>query len=394
MTTGDGSVVESFIEALLDDDAQSLYERAPCGYLSTTPDGTIIKANQTFLTLTGYPREAVVGRKRFAELLPAGGRLYHETHFAPMLRMQGSAREIALELVCADGSRLPVLVNAVLESDSAGNPVVIRTAVFDASHRRRYEQELLREKERAEVSEARATALARTLQQTLIPPDVPDIDGLEVAAGYRPAGDGSEVGGDFYDIFQAGDDEWVVAIGDVCGKGADAAVVTALARYTLRAAVVQNPSLVRAMSLLNDALHRAETDRFCTAVVLRLRRADGEWRVSSCCAGHPLPLHVTREGVVGSIGRAGTVLGVLDQLELSETVTDLASGDALVVYTDGVTEARAPSGAFFGESRLLARVASANRNGEDISSSLLQDVLDFQAGVARDDVAIVAVRVP
>jgi sigma-B regulation protein RsbU (phosphoserine phosphatase) len=394
MTTGDGDVVESFFEALLDDDAQALYERAPCGYLSTTPDGTIIKANQTFLTLTGYPREAVVGRKRFAEMLTAGGRLYHETHFAPMLRMQGSAREIALELLCADGSRLPVLINSVLESDSAGNPVVIRTAVFDASHRRRYEQELLREKERAEASEARATTLARTLQQTLIPPNVPRIEGLELAAEYRPAGDGSEVGGDFYDIFQGADDEWVVAIGDVCGKGVDAAVVTALARHTLRAAVAQDPSPAWALSLLNDALHRAETDRFCTAGILRFRRTNGDWRVSSCSAGHPLPLHVTRGGAVQAVGRGGTVLGVMDELELPETVIDLARGDALVVYTDGVTEARTPSGEFFGEARLLARVGSAHRAGANISSSLLEDVLHFQAGVARDDIAIVAVRVP
>jgi sigma-B regulation protein RsbU (phosphoserine phosphatase) len=224
MTAGHEYVVEGFIEALLDDDAEALYDRAPCGYLSTTPDGTIVKVNDTFLTLSGYARDDIVGRKRFAELLSAGGRIYHETHYAPMLRMQAVAREIALELVCADGRRLPILVNSVLERDESGHASIIRTAIFDASHRRRYERELLREKERAEASQARATALARTLQQTLIPPHIPAIDGLDVSAEYRPAGDGSEVGGDFYDIFQASDDDWVVVIGDVCGKGVDAAV--------------------------------------------------------------------------------------------------------------------------------------------------------------------------
>ena len=301
MTGADGDTVDDFLQALLDDDPQTLYDRAPCGYLSTAPDGTIVKVNATFLTLTGYSLDALVGRKRFVELLTGGGRIYHETHYAPMLQMQGSAREIALDLVCADQRRLPVLVNSVLERDSFGNPVVIRTAVFDASHRRSYEEELLRQRQRAEESEARATALARTLQQTLIPPHLPEIDGVEVGAEYRPAGDGSEVGGDFYDFFQAGDD-WVVTIGDVCGKGVEAAVVTALARYTLRAAAMQDPSPAGALTLLNDALHRSDADRFCTAAVMRLCRIESGWRVSVCSAGHPLPLHIAVRSRVSRLG--------------------------------------------------------------------------------------------
>jgi sigma-B regulation protein RsbU (phosphoserine phosphatase) len=387
MSAGDGNVVDGFIEALLDDDAQTLYERAPCGYLSTTPDGTIIKANATFLTLTGYSRDDLVGHRRFVDLLTGGGRIYHETHYAPMLRLHGTAREIALDIVCADGRRLPVLVNAVLERDDSGDPVVIRTAVFDASHRRRYEEELLREKQRA-------TSLARTLQQTLIPPHVPDIDGLEVAAEYRPAGDGSEVGGDFYDIFQADDDDWVITIGDVCGKGAGAAVVTALARYTLRAAAMQDPSPAHALSLLNDALLRADTDRFCTAAMLRLRRLNGIWELSSCAAGHPLPLHIDAGHNVTSIGRTGTLLGVLPQVKLFEATTRLAPGDTVVTYTDGVTEARAPDGNFYSDQRLLTKLAAATGTATDIATAVLTDVLDYQRRIARDDIAIVTVRVP
>jgi sigma-B regulation protein RsbU (phosphoserine phosphatase) len=300
MTGTDDDTVEGFLEALLDDDPKTLYDRAPCGYLSTTPDGTILKANATFLTLTGYPREALVGRKRFVDLLAAGGRIYHETHYAPMLQMQGSAREIALELVCADQRRLPVLVNSVLEKDHSGNPSVIRTAVFDATARRSYEEELLRQMKRAEQSEARATALARTLQQTLIPPHLPVIEGVDVGAEYRPAGDGSEVGGDFYDFFQAGDD-WVVAIGDVCGKGVEAAVVTALARYTLRAAAVQHASPAAALALLNEAMLSAGVDRFCTMAVLRLSRAEEGWQAVVCSAGHALPIRVASDGRVSQL---------------------------------------------------------------------------------------------
>jgi PAS domain S-box-containing protein len=168
---------EDFYDALLDDDAEQLYDRAPCGYLSTAPDGTVVKVNQTFLTLTGYRREELVGRRRFVDLLAPGGRIYHETHYAPMLQMQGTAREIALDLVTADRSRVPVLVNAVLERAADGTPRVIRAAVFDARDRREYERELVRAKERAEESEARARALAQTLQQTLVPPAPPTVPG-------------------------------------------------------------------------------------------------------------------------------------------------------------------------------------------------------------------------
>ena len=394
MTPGAGEIIEGFIDALLDDDAETLYDRAPCGYLSVTPDGIIIKVNATFVALTGYTREQLIGRKRFIELLTAGGKLYHETHYAPMLRMQGTAREIALELVCADSRRLPVLVNSVLERDELGEPVVIRAAVFDASHRRLYEQELLRQKQRAEASEARAAALARTLQQTLIPPVLPGIDGLEVAAAYRPAGDGSEVGGDFYDIFQTGHHEWVIVIGDVCGKGAEAAVVTALMRYTLRAVVMQDRSPAYALSTLNKAMRLFHTTRFCTAALLHLTDDNGSWTLTSCAAGHPPPLHIKTGGVVIPVGWSGTLLGVLDEVALSDSTLILAAGDAIVVYTDGVTEAREASGEFYGDTRLSQHMAHAAGSARDLVSSLLRDVLDFQNGVARDDIAIVALRVP
>ncbi len=181
-------VLEAFLEALAGDDPDRLYDRAPCGYLTTTPDGLIAKVNQTFLTLTGYPRAELVGQRRLVDLLTPGGRIYHETHYAPLLQMHGTAREIALDLVCADERRLPVLINSVLERDACGSPTVIRTAVFDATQRREYERELLRAKQRAEESEAHAIALARTLQQTFIPPAHPQIPGLELGRAIPPRG--------------------------------------------------------------------------------------------------------------------------------------------------------------------------------------------------------------
>jgi PAS domain S-box-containing protein len=135
---------------LIEESAEDLYEHAPCGYVSALPDGTIVKVNQTFLDWTGHGREDLVGRRRFQDLLTAGGRIFHETHYAPLLRMQGAVREIAVDVVCADGGRLPVLINSVLKRDGDGKPLLVRTTVFNATDRKEYERELLRERQRAE----------------------------------------------------------------------------------------------------------------------------------------------------------------------------------------------------------------------------------------------------
>lgn len=134
----------------LEESAEDLYENAPCGYVSALPDGLLVKVNQTFLNWTGFRREDLIGRRRFQDLLTAGGRIFHETHFAPLLRMQGEVREIALEIGCADGRRLPVLVHSVLRKDGSGAPLLTRTTVFNAADRSTYERELRREREKAE----------------------------------------------------------------------------------------------------------------------------------------------------------------------------------------------------------------------------------------------------
>ena len=393
MTTGDGELSEGFLEALLDDDPQTLYDRAPCGYLSTTPDGTIVKANATFLSLTGYAREDLLGCRRFVDLLTPGSRIYHETHYAPMLRMQDVAREIAMDLVSAQGARLPVLVNAVLERDDEGHPVVIRAAVFDAAVRRSYEAELLREKRRAEASEARAQALARALQRTLLPPHLPGLPGLELGVEYRPAGDGTQLGGDFYDLFQAGGADWVVLVGDVSGRGPAAAEVTALARHTLREAAMQDPSPAAALSILNHVLLAGDDERLCTAFLLRLSRNHGSWHSVAAVAGHPLALRLNRHGHLGPLGTSGTLLGAVANPSLPEVAHTIEQGETLVAVTDGVVEGRGPDGSSYGEERLAARLAaSAGRPAADLAAALLTDALDFQGGVPRDDMAVVTIK--
>ena len=389
----EADALDAFYTALLDDDPAALYERAPCGYLSTLPDGTIVKVNATFLSLTGHRREDLVGRRTFAELLTPGGRIYHETHYAPMLQMQGSAREIALEIVCADGNRLPVLVNAALERDPEGHPVMVRTAIFDATDRRQYERELLRAKERAEDSERRATQLAQTLQRTLIPPTFPSIPGLEVVAAFRPAGGGAEIGGDFYDIFEVASGDWVVAVGDVQGKGVEAAVVTALARHTIRAAAVNQHEPSDILSTLNTVLLADECERFCTVALVRLHRDDNGWTATTSCGGHPPPLLCRAGERPVPIECTGSLLGVLPTPALSGRRLTLLPGDTLVLYTDGVTEARG-HGDFFGEDRLRETLGRAAASSRERLEGLLATVLDFQAGEPGDDIAIVAIGVP
>ena len=152
----------------LEESAEDLYENAPCGYFSTTPDGRIVKVNQTFLDWTGYRRDELVEARRFADLLAPGDRIFHETHYAPLLEMQGAVREIAVELVCADATRLPVLVNATLRRNEDGVPRVIRTTVFNAAERREYERELVRERERAESRSRSALALEHVMEGVLL----------------------------------------------------------------------------------------------------------------------------------------------------------------------------------------------------------------------------------
>jgi PAS domain S-box-containing protein len=167
-------------EAALEESAIDLYENAPCGYLSTDPDGLIVRVNRTFLEWTGHSREALVGIKRLPDVLTAGGRIYYETHYAPLLRMQGAVREIAVDIVRADGSRLPVLLNATTQTDASGALRGVRTTVFDATARRRYERELMASRDRERAALVRAERLERTATALAGAPDAETIARLVV----------------------------------------------------------------------------------------------------------------------------------------------------------------------------------------------------------------------
>ncbi|MET0928221.1 MAG: SpoIIE family protein phosphatase [Aeromicrobium sp.] len=361
---------------------------ALCGYLEVGPDGVILTANTEFLRLADRALDDVVGHRTLSELLPVGDRIYYETHFRPTLQMHGEVREIAFELVRPDGTRVPVLVNADLGDDGQ----VMRTVVFEARDRRRYEKELMRARRSAEEAEAKALRLAQTLQQTFVPATLPDIRGLEIAGAYRPAGDGSEVGGDFYDVFQVHSGEWIVVVGDVCGKGVEAAAVTSFVRHSVRALAVQWDDPSQIIRALNAAMLAHASDRFCTLAVLRLLREDDHWLVTISSGGHPLPLRVAAGGEVSEIGAAGSLVGVLTQPRLDDARYVLDVGDSLVIFTDGVTEARGEAGQF-GTEGILAVLDDGVASAVKVTGALLDRVLDFQAGEARDDIAIVSMMV-
>lgn len=388
------SADSAFLTALIEDDATDLYENAPCAYLSLLPDGTITKANATFLAWTGYERQALVGTRRFQQLLAPGDRIYYETHFHPLLIMQGRVREIAVDLVCQDGRRLAVLVNSVLKT-SEGVPIAIRTALFDATERRAYEAELLSARRRAERSEERARSLAQTLQSTFLPPALPQVPGLDVGGAYRPAGDGSEVGGDFYDLFETGRGTWAVVLGDVCGKGAAAAVLTALVRYTIRAEALRTPYPSAVLAAAHDAVSRNYPEQFCTALFAILDHTAEGVRINVASGGHHLPLRVHSDGRCDVFGATGGILGLLDTPQMVDTTTMLASGDVIVLYTDGVTEARNDKAEFFDDDRLRTAVIDQRRNrAQSIADHLVAIALEFQNGFSRDDMAVVVIKVP
>jgi sigma-B regulation protein RsbU (phosphoserine phosphatase) len=372
--------------------AEELFEDAPCGLLSTTLDGKIVRANRTFLEWVGYTSDQVVNSMRFQDFLTAAGRIYHETHYSPLLRMQGSARELALDIVAADGKRLPALVNAIVK-EVEGRPKVVRIAVLPAADRREYERELLRARQSAEESEERARVLAETLQASLIPPAPPRIPGVDVGAAYRPAGSGAEVGGDFYDVFEIGRDDWAIVIGDVLGKGAPAATVTALARYTVRAAAIQvrEPSLI--LGMLNDAMRRQQAETFCTIAYARVQRGEGDVRVTLASGGHPLPILVSGD-TVSEVGQPGTLIGVVENLDLEDEQIVLAPGDVLTFFTDGVTEGR-HAGEFVGEARLMKFLAANSREDASVvAERVVQEVVSFQDDHPRDDIAVVTLKIP
>jgi len=249
------------------------------------------------------------------------------------------------------------------------------------------------------LAHAERDAQAKALQRGLLPPRLPEVPGLDLAVAFRPVGQG-DVGGDLYDVFlvEGGSGPaWMLVVADVCGKGAEAAAVTALLRWTIRTAAKAQPSPASVLAMCNEVLLDAELgERFATAAVALMTvdpDGTGAW-VRLASGGHPLPVHRRLNGDAVPLGESGPLLGIFPDGEWPEAETRIGPGEALIAFTDGLLEARSPSGAF--APHLLEQVlrATVGSGAEVTAAAVLASVDALEQGVPRDDLAFLMAQVP
>ena len=235
---------------------------------------------------------------------------------------------------------------------------------------------------------AERSSIARILQASLLPEQLPELPGWQAASLYRPAGDENWVGGDFYQAFPVGPD-WMLVVGDVTGRGAPAAALTALMRHTLRTAATLSGSAVQALEKLNrDLVARPEVS-LCTAVCLVLRELEDRAEADIICAGHPLPVLV-RDGVAQHAGRFGPMLGAFENEDWEAHTLPVRPRDVLVLYSDGVLDAVGAEDRF-GPDRLLETLTGAT-GAADAVARIERELARFEVGAQADDTAILAVE--
>ncbi len=315
------------------DSDEDLFEDAPCGYVACRPDGTITRVNRTFSTWMGLDGAGLTGR-HFSTLLSPAGRIYYETHYAPLLRMQGTVREVAMDIVRADGTRMPCLLNSTLVTDPVGQPRSVRTAIFDARDRRSYEQELL-------DSSRREQQIALELQRSLLSGELPGSDEFGIDLDYRPATNTLEVGGDWYDAFWTGPRSLALVVGDVVGRGIEAAASMGQLRSAIRALALTCMSPARLFETLDAFTERHRSGLMTTVAYMELHL--DERRAIYAVAGHPPPL-------LWDPGRPTSFLneGRSPPLGASyasgsgrpQATVELAVQASIALYTDGLVERR------------------------------------------------------
>lgn len=240
------------------------------------------------------------------------------------------------------------------------------------------------------------TAISQSLQRSLLPPELPDVPGVEVEVIYRAAGEGNEVGGDFYDLFPIRDGAYGFAIGDVCGTGPEAAAVTGLARHALRLLAREGFGGPAVLERLNAAiLDEGARSRFLTLLYGELwPQEDDSATLKIVCAGHPLPLRLRQTGDVEAAAEPQPLLGVMDDLELYEQTVSLAPGDVLLCVTDGVTERREGTRMLGDDGLVDVLTTCTGLTAGAVAARVLRAVERFAAQPASDDMAILAMRVP
>jgi len=362
----------------------AVLETALDAIVTMDDDGRIVEFNPAAENMFGYSRNQAMGSPMASLLVPPGLRPAHHQGIAHY-RATGDGpilgKRVEVNALHASGKEIPVelTVTRVMLPDH----VLFTAYIRDLTTVKRTEAEL--------------RELADALQSSLLPPTPPRIPGVEVATRYRPATRGLIVGGDFFDVFAIGASDWGLVMGDVCGKGAQAASLTALARYTIRGAAAYSLAPSAVLRALNDTLLTDQDDdelRFCSTAVVWMRPTEGAATVTTSSGGHPPPLIVTAAGEVTRACPSGSLVGLFADFEVADHTIGLHAGDVLALFTDGITEARSPGGDFFGEERLGAIIAGVvDESVEDIADRVLEAVLGF-AGETTDDVALLLVKIP
>ncbi|HEY3191419.1 MAG TPA: GAF domain-containing SpoIIE family protein phosphatase [Solirubrobacterales bacterium] len=238
--------------------------------------------------------------------------------------------------------------------------------------------------------------IASVLQHSLLPRSLPEISGFETSSRFLAAGEAYEVGGDFYDVFRSGSGTWTAVIGDVCGKGPEAASLTALARYTVRTASSPDSAPSDILRTLHESIRSERADlRFCTAALARIQTPSngrGAAHLTVALGGHPLPLVLRKNGRVDSIGEPGTLLGALPSPVLADADADLAVGDSLILYTDGMLDVRDRSERDDPDWLPHQLATFAGESADEIAEHLAQAAIKRHGGEPRDDIAILVLH--
>jgi serine phosphatase RsbU (regulator of sigma subunit) len=238
--------------------------------------------------------------------------------------------------------------------------------------------------------------IAAVLQHSLLPRSLPEIKGFEASSRFLAAGEAYEVGGDFYDVFRSGSGTWTAVIGDVCGKGPEAASLTALARYTVRTASSPDSAPSEILRTLHDSISSESADlRFCTAALARIQAPSngrGSANLTVSLGGHPHPLILRKDGRVDPVGVPGTLLGALPSPVLADVEANLAVGDSLVLYTDGVLDVRDRSHDDDPDWLAAELAKSAGKSADEIADELAQAAIDRHGGEPRDDIAVLVLH--
>ena len=373
------------------------WDSAPSGHVIAHPDGRIIRANATLARWLGYEPDALRGRE-FSDLLTVGGRILYDTHFGPLLHLGRDLNGVTVDVVTADGTRLPMFLTANVKLDSDDRPERLQITVMDAANRRAYEVELLAARKQAEVEQGRVRVFAETLRRALLPPLLSPPDGLDAADYFFTASD-DDVGGDFYDLFPLSRTTWGFFLGDVAGKGVDAAVVTALIRYTLRAAAVFDDDPVQVLHNLNTVINQEVRDvrnRFSTVIYGKMTKCDNGFDVELAGGGHPPPLLFYADGsayYVDTVG--GQAVGITDEPHFVASRFRLGPGDTLMLYTDGLTEASTGRGheRYDDEGALLRFAKSHSPTTASAIVAAVHHLLSGLGSGVEDDAAVLAMGV-